>query len=366
MSSSPSLRSVLALAVVLVLGAAHAVATPPNDDRASDPLDHAAVRALAAVVRVDVHIPITAVVDGGRRIPVRDEVRVIGTGFGVGPRDVVTVRPVVRPADTMLIDDLRSRRVPGMDNVSDDARPVRGPVRVTIIGPELQASADADVGDIHAVNATPVQNPRRDLIHLRTGEPGPYLGVEDGQTQGNAVIAVGVGDEPGRVAALRRLRFDVQAKVTGRPDLDLVALDGPVTRGDLGAPILDEDGFVHGVVYSRGRGETPPLALRAGAVLRLVPAAGPHEDNPFGTAMDRMATGEYDLAAAALRDAVPRAPSSLIVYERQRAEALAGASYEVSNRRSQWRIPLLIVAVAALVVCGLILRWLRRDALRAP
>lgn len=351
---------------MLVIGAVPAAAAPPNDDRTSGPREHAGVRSLAAVVRVDVHIPITSVLDGGRRIPVRDEVRVIGTGFGVSPRDVVTARPVVRPADATLIDDLRSRRVPGMNDVSDDARPVRGPVRVTIIGAELQASADADQGDIHSVEATPLQSgARRDLIRLRTREPGPYLGVVDGQTRGDAVIAVGFGGGPGRVPVLRPLRFDVQAKVTGRPDLALVALDGPVARGDIGAPILGEDGAVHGVVYSRGRGETPPLAVRAGSILSLVSSAGPDEDNPFGTAMDRMATGEYDLAAAALREAVPRAPSSLITYERRRAEDLAGASYAVSNRGSQWRIPLLVVAAGALVVCGLILRWLRRDALRS-
>lgn len=324
------------------------------------------MRSLAAIVRVDAHVPILGVIDGGRRIPVRDEVRIVGTGFAVTPRDIVTARPVVRPSDATLVADLRARRVPRMSDVSDDARPVRGPVRVTVLGAELQASADAAVGDVHAVDVTPVDiGARRDLIRLRTSAPGPHLAVMDDQVRGSDVLSVGFGDGPGRVPLFRRLRFDVQARVTGRPDLALVALDGSVTRGDLGAPVLGEDGAVHGVVYSRGRGDTPALAVRAGAILQLVPGAGGEEDNPFGTAMDRMRTGEYDLAAIALRDATSRAPSSLIAFERQRAEALSEASYGVAHRSSQWRIPLILVGAGALVVCAVILRWLRRDALRS-
>jgi len=365
MSSSPSLRRFRAalVAAVILVTAVTAAAVPFEDDRASDDLERVAVRSMAAVVRVEVHLPIVAVLDGDRRIAVRDEVRLTGTGFGVGPREIVTARPLVEPSNVAILADLRSRQVPGIDGVSEDARPVRGTPRVTVTGAELQTSADFDPGASRAVVVTVDDADSSELALLRTEDIGPYLPVRDDQTRGSTTVAVGFGDRPGTIPVLRRLTFDVEARVTGRPELALVALSGTITRGDIGAPVLGRDGAVHGVVFSRGGTASPPLAARASAVIGLVPKASQTGDNPFGVAMDRMWSGDYAAAAAALGQATTRAPSALVEAEMVRAQSLTNAHYEVVSHGDRWRIPLIIVGLAAFSVSMLILRHLRHEDL---
>ena len=356
-------RAVAALVAVLLAGAGTAAGAPPHDDRASGALDRAAVRSLSTVVRVDTYIPIVAVVDGGRRLPIRDEIRITGTGVGVAARRIVTARPVVHPTDAAVMDDLRARHVPGVDALSEDARPVRGDERITVAGAELQASLDSARVTPHPLVVTAEPGDSGGLVVLRTPADGPFLGVSDDQTRGSPMVVVGFGDRSATVPGFRRLTFDVAAKMEGRPDLPLVALTGSVARGDIGAPVIGRDGAVHAIVFARGGTGTPPLAVRSSVILSLVPGASMEEDNPFAAAMELLWSGEYERAAEVLLVAPTRAPSSLVTYEAQRATSLATAAYHVENHAGQWRVALIIAALAASVVSVLILRRLRRDAM---
>lgn len=367
MSSSPSRRSrTLLVGALLAAIVPAAWASPPHDDRTSDPLERAAIGSLSAVVRVETHVPITGVRDRGRVLPIRDDVVITGTGVAVAPRAIVTTDPVVHPSDRAVMDNLLARHVPGIDAVSAAARPVRGPLRVMVAGAELQTSAEAAPRSRPPVPVAPsaADDDAGELAVLRVPTPGPYLRVLDDQTRGSEVIAVGFGDRPDAVPAFRHVSFDVEARVTGRSDLAVVALDGEVSREDRGAPLIGRDGAVHGLVSSRGDGTTPALALRSSEILERVPSASGEADNPFATAMGLLWNGFYDRAATAFRQADTRAPSDLVRFEQRRAAALNTAPYRVVSPLERWRLPLIVVGLFALMVSALILRHLRQEDLR--
>lgn len=141
----------------------------------------------------------------------------VATGFGVGPHRVVTVAHLLEPGQRLLVrtGDGRAHR----------ARIVR-----------VDRTDDLALLEVPGLAA---RAPR-----TTAGQGGP------------ALVLV---RRTGRVVAMKvAIRRSVTAHVTGpgtgpyvRPALELAA---PVAIGDSGAPVVDENGAVAGIVFARSNG----------------------------------------------------------------------------------------------------------------
>lgn len=353
---------ILAIATsVLACAASAAVAAPPEDDLARTDLERAAFAALPAIVRVQVRVPVRAVMDGTRRVQVTGPpLTVTATGFAVGPHEIVTARHVALPPREILLDGLRARLVPGIAGM---ARPriVHGPITYTLTRAETAASDASGAAPPRQVTAMLVATSTlsvNDVAILRATEPGPYLGLADAHTARTPVAIVGFGDRDGIVPAVRIGSIVPQAVPDTGPEGSLVALEVPIRRGDSGAPVLGADGHVHGVVIRRRNKSKPPVAANAGVVRAMVtvPHAGVTVRAPFAQAMDRFWARDYARAEEALRVLERMWPDvRLIAYERGRADGLAQAAVTVSHDGRLLRAPLVVLAAAALLTASALL-----------
>jgi len=353
--------------LLAVLVAAPAlVAAPPRDDLARTRLDRAAFTALPAVVRVQARIPVPAITSGGRRIPLRQPpVTITGTGFAVGPNHIVIARHVALPSDDAILRALRSRpsvRLAGLTA----PRIARGRVTHTVMRADTEASA-ASGGPVPRPEPAQVVATSReevnDLAVLRIAVPGPYLRLSGGRTAGTRIALVGYGGRRSVVPAIRDGRIDVQAIPDDGPQGTLMSLDAEVLEGDSGAPVIAEDGLVHGVVIRRRDGVHPPIATGTGAITEMIRVPSGDDAGSidgFGRAMEAFWDRDHGLAAERL-DALRRTwpDSRLIRHEHARADALARAEFTPDTRPGLLRGPLIVVSLASLLAALvlLVIRW---------
>ncbi len=352
-----SRRSTITVIALVVAAATAPVAAgaPPADDRAAPGLERAAFAALPGIVRVQTRVPVRAVVSGRRRVPITGPpVTVTGTGFAVGPTEIVTARHVAVPGDAAIVRDLRGRGIAGLDGLTRP-RVVRGTVTHTLTRAETDASyrGGGPAPRLVTAHLAATSEPINDLALLRASRPGPHLSLSDGRTLGTPVAVVGYGGSADIVPQLRMGAIDVQAIPRKGPPGVLMSLEASVQPGDSGAPVIAEDGHVHGVVIRMRDGTFPPLATEVGAIRAMINV--PRPDAPgsivaFRRGMDALWANDHPAAARDLAAIARRWPEvRLMRFEARRAASLAEARFVVDGDRGRLRAPLVVLSIGALV-----------------
>jgi hypothetical protein len=262
----------LPVVLALLAPAAPAAAAPP-DDLSADPLDRATLLALPSVYRVDTTIHVTALeTRDGTRIPLPPAARSIpesGTAFAAAASGwLVTAAHVVAPSDETIArlayqqHQIDARRPHSDEDArawveSNGARPVG--VRVDL------RVRPADAGPPGGPAAEYVPEGVRlgdeaDLALLRIDAPAaPALELDEAASLGTPVVSLGFGRGSGFAAptradlepAVRRGELGRTGTLEGvRPHQAIVVTLG-VQAGDSGAPVVDAQGRVRGVVVQR-------------------------------------------------------------------------------------------------------------------
>jgi len=376
------MRALAAIAVALLVAVAPATAATPSD-LSRDPLDRGTLLALPSIYRVTVTIDVPALVTSdGERLTLSDEARVIvesGTAFGVAPGGwLATARHVVAPDDPGLARLAYRSRLAYAGEAHDDAtvdawleRTQAKPqgARVTKI-----VVTQADTGDGARMSMTwmPVRvvpSSTADLALVHIPAPGaPALALDEALSLGTPVVTVGfgrgsalAGDDDGLgelEPAIRRGRLGRTGTLEGEtPPRQAIVIDVPVQGGDSGAPVVDRDGAVHGVVIQQARDDAG-LAETATELRELMTAARlePRPGISAGHFRDGMeALWALDPAAAetsfeAALDAFP--PHTLAGRERLRAQALAAGGLSLSGDRRPQGLLLGLGMIAAVIALG--------------
>lgn len=378
-----AMRALVALLVALV-AAVPATAAPPGD-LSRDPLDRAVLLAVPSVYKVTVvhHVPALVTADG-RRVTLPRRARRItesGTAFGVAPGGwLATARHVAAPDagslsrlayQSRLIHTGRahSNEVAAAWVEENDPRPVGARIESIEV-----AQADAGEGSRQARTWT---DPRvvpaeggADLALLRIDDAAgaPALALDESASAGTPVVTVGFGrgsalsgsddDLGGLEPAVRRGEISrTGALEDSDPPRQALAITVPVQGGDSGAPVLDSDGEVRGVVIQQTR-TGGGIAERSTELRQLLASAGVKPQT--GAAADRFREGmgalwRLDPAAAERAFAATLAAfpdHTLAARERARAEALAAADYSLEGRRRPQGLLLALGAVAAVMAAG--------------
>lgn len=385
-------RALLALALVLAVVAvlpAVAGAAPPSD-LSADPLDRAALLALPSVYRVDMTIRVSALRrSDGTRLALSPHARTIteyGTAVAVAPGGwLVTAAHVVAPDRPLIARLAYQSNLADQGRVHSDedaaaqwvedtgARPVGARVAVTV----TQADAGAGMASSRRFQVLRVvPSATADLALIKIRAPGaPALALDEAASKGTPVVTIGFGtgshfDGPPRgdlEPAIRRGAIIRTGLLdTEDPPRRAIAIAVPVEPGDSGAPVVDSDGHVRGIVTQSGA--QGGIAEQATDVRRLLtstgatPGPGPAGDR-FRAAMEALWT--LHLAAAEEGfDATLRAfpQHTLAPAERAHAAALAGGDFALEGRRR--RDLLLAVGILAGVVALACAAGLARPALR--
>lgn len=377
------MRAPTALLIALVAAVGPAAAAPPPD-LSTDPLDRAVLLALPSVYRVTVTLDVPALVTAdGERLRLAGPARRIvesGTAFGVGPGGwLATARHVVAPDEASVArlayqsHLVHTRRAHSDEVVAEwlertGARPVGDRVRSIQV-----AQADAGDGARRSRTYRPLRPPvtaatGADLALLRIDAPAaPGLELDEAASIGTPVATVGFGRgstlvdggaEPGELeAAIRRGELSRTGALEGDDaPRQAIAITIPVQGGDSGAPVIDGDGAVRGVVIRRTR--TGGIAERATELRQLMRSAG--IDAGPGPAGDDFREGMRALwrldAPAAERafDATLAAfpDHTLAGREAARARALADGDLRLAGDRRARGLLLGLGVVAAVVALG--------------
>lgn len=351
--TAPRIRRLLGCLLVLapVPSAGAAVS-----EQATAPLDRAAYAVLPGVYDVTVTVRIVRMADDRRRAAINRDVAFTGTAFGIGPGLVVTARHVVAPTATAL---RQAAIVNGITAArAFDPNDVRVTANIRAIGLRR-----ASVGDdrrpptIAATVRTASEGPSDLALLAIDDRHAPTLTLDEGASSGTPVAAVGFGDQGGPTPALRPGQLNLQGRVPGSSDRSLVTISGmTAVAGDSGAPVIDADGRVHGVLIRRAvaRGESAVMA-RTSAVKRLAESAGavaaPTQAGvDFLGGMYAFWRYDYENAATALQSAATALPDTpWVATQADRASALQDAEYAVVQH-TPWRVPLVVGGLLAIIV----------------
>jgi hypothetical protein len=353
----------LIAALMVVLGLVAPAAAAPPDDLSADPLDRAALLALPSVyeVRVEIDVPALRRRDGTRIAlpPAARRVSEGGTAFGVGPGWLATAAHVVSPDPEALAAlayqrlQIVNERPHGDDDVEawlrrTGARPVGARV-VSVVATQADAGEGARSSRAYpALQVAP--SDRADLALVRiAARAAPALELDEAASTGTPVLTVGFGrgsvlsahGEAGAelVPALRAGELSRSGSLEDAdPPRQAIAISVPVERGDSGAPVVDAEGRVRGVVIQRTR-TGGGIAERATELRQLMervgvtPAPGEAAEQ-FRAGMERLwaldpaaARTSFDAALAAYPD------HTLAARERARAAALETAGYDLGGDR---------------------------------
>lgn len=378
-------RAIAALLAALLLAVATSTAAAaPPPDLSRDPLDRAYVLGVPSVYRVTVTHSVPALVTAdGERIALPPQARRIvesGTAFGVAPDGwLVTARHVAAPDDDSLSrlayqSYLIHTGQPHSNEVAADwVRKERPhPVGARVLRREV-TQADAGQGPRGSLTWTEpevVPSPRADLALLRIDAEGaPALALDESASLGTPVITVGFGRgsafDGGAEERLGELEPAVRRGELSRtgslsdaePPRQAIAISVPVRGGDSGAPVLDADGEVRGVVIEQTR-SGGGIAERATEVRQLMESAGVTPQTGASADAFREGMGAlWRLDPPAAERAFTRSldafgDHTLAARERDRAEALAAARFRLEGRERPRGILLAVGVVAAVVAAG--------------
>jgi hypothetical protein len=351
--------------VGVALLAAAALAAPAAgatvDDRAATPLERAAFAALPAVYELRVRVPVTALLDGTRRIPAGRSVELRGTAFGVAAGRVVTARHLLRPSNGRLVEEaLAQGPLPGIPDDRTLLRAQAGTPSITL----LPAATPTDPAPVAGppIRAREVESSDRvgDLALLAIPDAtAPTLRLDDRLSVGIPVVAVGFGDRPDTVPAIRTGTLDGPRRIEDTDDTRFGGLVADVRRGDSGGPVLDEDGRAHGVVLRRGTNEATAVVARADAIRALLRPLRPDGPNAatraFRDGMEEFWGRDYPAAARRLAALAATNDGALVRHEAERAAAVARARWVLDDPRAPAHAAVAIgmSAVVLAIVWGL-------------
>ncbi len=377
------MRVLAALLVALVAAVAPAAATAaPPPDLSQDPLDRAALLTLPSIYRVTVTYDVPALVAAdGTRLPLGAKARRIvesGTAFGVSTGGwLATARHVVAPGDdnlaamayrNHLIYTGRAHSDGAVDAYLErtGARPAGARrVRVDV------TQADAGAGARASRTWQPVRivpSPTADLALVRVVARGaPALPLDESASIGTPVVSVGfgraspihsAGDGLGELEpAIRRGTLSRTGTLEDEtPVRQAIAISVAVQGGDSGAPVVDGEGRVRGVVIQSTR--SGGIAERATELRQLMQTAGVTPTTgraaaAFRQGMEalwRLDPGAAEAAFDATLTAFPI--HTLAATERTRAEELADARIRLAGDRRPQGVLLGLGVLAAVIAMG--------------
>ncbi len=377
----------LAIAVVCITPATAAAAIP--NAQTNDPLQRAVLLSLGSVYRVETTVSVTALRTGtGTTYPLGPihNVTELGTAFAVAPSGVlVTDAHVAAPFGAALAvaaAPLALARVgkfgaePAYEKWVNDNNVL--PVGVRVVGVRVWRARLAATGATEPVGAHVIPGSvetRLDiaLLQLSTGNV-PALLLNEGETVGTPAAAIGYGVGTATTLGLPETLVPgvkigtigptgVAKKVAHGQQLTLIS--APISRGDSGAPVIDAEASVHGVVrFKTPTGGAMEQSQNIFALLQHL-----HITNASGTTftmfergMDNLWSGHYAAAAAAFADVARLDPTHpLATTLEHRSAVLAHAKHPASHPR--WWRPLFI-GIAALAILGLLFGVRRLRALR--
>jgi len=368
----------LPLALALLALAAPAAAAPP-DDLSADALDRATLLALPSVYRVDATIRLTALeTRDGTRIRLPPAARSIpesGTAFAAAADGwLVTAAHVVAPGDeTIARLAYQQRQIAAHQPHSDEgarawvestgARPVGARlvdlrVRPAATGPPAGPAVEYEPKGLRLGGDA-------DLALLRIDAPGaPALELDEAASLGTPVVSVGFGRGSGFAAparadlepAVRRGELGRTATLEEEPPRQVILITMRVQGGDSGAPVVDSEGRVRGVVVQRRPEEG--VVETATEVRHLLEDAGVEARQGRSAELFRRAMAAFwalDLPAAERGLEATLAEfggHTLARRERARAAALSRATFRLEG---DGRLRGLLLALGASAAVGALL-----------
>ncbi len=393
-----ALRVQLAALEALLAMEAPAAAEPPSD-LSRDPLDRAALLALPSVYRLQVTIDVPQIRErDGTIIRVRGAARTVtetGTAFGVAPGGwLATAGHVAAPdaEDVAALAYQRMQAFADQPHTDEDVATWQTRTRARAVGYRVVSviATQADAGEgargSRAYRALEVEGTdESDLALVRIGaDTAPALELDEAASLGTPVVSVGFGrgsSLAGHGASMSELaptprRGTLSRTGTlqrGTPPRQVILVTIPVEAGDSGAPVVDAEGSVRGVVIQRpARGGG--IAERATELRELMeehgvqPGAGEAAEE-FRTGMESLWRLDPSAAEGSFENTLEVFPDhTLAGRELSRASALDSAGFDLSGDRSRG-VLLGLGVLAALVALGFaaaLLAGVRRGGPRAP
>lgn len=344
----------LAACAAVPAGAAGVASGPPSD-RSVTELERAAFVALPAIYQVRAEFAIVTARQGTRVVTIGRKFVIAGTAFGVGPGRVVTAKHVVDPSDQRLFDEL-SERGPELRNLDPGATRITRRLLGVVLTPARPAGmSDARV-EPFAATVRRTSDGVSDIALLATAdERAPTLALSDLTLAGTPIATVGFGGRTDGAPGVGLGRIGPLLDPIESDNDTLRAITTEVVRGDSGGPVMAVDGTVRGMVVRRRNGDFPAAMVDAGAIRALMRADGlvPGRSDTelrFADAMARFWARDYRGAEVELRGVARLRPGTgWIADEASRAAAFASAAYRL-ERVTPWRLPLVAVGVAALLL----------------
>ena len=381
------LQTWLAIAVVCIAPATASAAIP--NAQTNDPLQRAVLLSLGSVYRVETTVTVTALRTGtGKtyRLGPIHNVTELGTAFAVAPSGVlVTDAHVAAPfgaalavaaAPLALAQIGEFGAEPAYEKWVNDNKVL--PVGVRVISVRVWRARAAPTGaaasiGAHVIPGSIETRPDIALLQLSTHNV-PGLLLNEGETVGTPAAAIGYGVGTSTTLGLpETLVPGVKVGTIGptgvskqaAPGQQLTLINAPVSRGDSGAPVIDAEATVHGIV--RFKTSTGGAMEQSQAIFSLLQHL--HIANANGTTftmfqrgMDNLWAGHYAAAAAAFAETARLDPTHPLATTLEHQSAvLAHATHPA--RHPRWWRPLFI-GIAALAVLGLLFGVRRLRALR--
>lgn len=380
------LQTWLAIAAVGIAPATASAAIPSA--QTNDPLQRGVLLSLGSIYRVETTVSVTALrTRAGRTYPLGQihNVTELGTAFAVAPSGVLVTDAHVAspfgPALAVAAAPLALAQLgefgadPAYEKWVDDNHVVPVGVRVLAIRvwrASTSPTAPANPVAAHIVPGSVEDGPDLALLQLATRNV-PALLLNEGETIGTPAAAIGYGVGTATTLGLPVTMVPgVKIGTIGptgvskaAPGQQLTLINAPISRGDSGAPVVDAEATVHGIV--RFKTTTGGAIEQSQAIFALLQHL--HITNANGTVfamfergMDNFWLGHYAAAAAAFAETARLDPTHpLATSLEHRSAVLAHAKHPA--RHPRWWRPMFI-GIAALAVLGLLFGVRRLRALR--
>lgn len=372
----------LSLVVAALLGVP-AVATGAPVPLDPDPLERGIAVAAPAVYRLDVTVDIAALEHNGGRLrlsPEAGRVTTTGTAFGIAAGGWLAAADHVVGGDgeaaavSAYQQHLRERGRPASREAARSWVAIQdaAPSGIRVVSRSI-AQSDGGMAWEPTVVA---RRPGTDLALLRISREGaPALDLRDARTRGTPVSVLSYRGDAGAPTALVARRGTLgrtgTAPTTRPPGALRTIVEAEIDRGDSGAPVVDADGRVRGMVValSRGGGGTIEPAERIRALLGDRAAPGEAAlTTAWRAGLAALWELDFPAAGGAMARITARSPDHAdAAVEAQRAEALTGSAVAVRGQSRLFRLFIALALIgavgAAVAAVGLLSLATRREPL---